>query len=317
MMYRVIPYEQSFDSYGLIYKVPDVYAPQSLMGSIAEFPFWKKILRGCIVEQISESALQDIGYEIKEMKWLISEQAILSQREVEMIDYIAKQYFCQIHLALKLYISSQLLRDISSLKYFSRKDRSYNYTSQALHLSVQQAGIFEQITSLPKWSTSLLYWVTWSGKTQIYIKMIEKALSSSEQTLLLIPEIILTSQIGEKLKAHFWEDVILIHSNISPTKKVQYYKDIASWSAKIIVWTRSALFYPYHNLSSIIIDEEHDSSYISDTSPRYHTKTIAKKMCQIYGCSLLLASWTPELTSLYKWLNWEYHLFQMLESYGR
>ncbi len=315
MIYRVIPYEQSFDSYGLIYKIPEVYASQKLIGSIAEFPFWKKILRGCIVEQISESARENISYEIKEMKWLISEEAILSQREIEMIDFIAKQYFCQIHLALKLYISSQLLRDISKLKYFSRKEKSYHYTFRPLHLNTKQASILEQISSLPKWSVSLLYWVTGSGKTQIYIKMIEEALSTWQQALLLIPEIILTSQIGEKLKAYFWDDVILIHSHISPTKKIQYYKDIASWNAKIIIGTRSALFYPYHTLAYIIIDEEHDRSYISDTSPRYHAKTIAKKMCEVYGCSLLLASWTPELTSLYSWLSWEYHFFQMLESY--
>ena len=317
MYYRVIPYEQSFDSYGLIYKVPTVYESQSLIGAIAEFPFWKKILRGIIAESIDESEIRHIWYEIREMTGLISEQAILSERELSMIDFIAKQYFCQIHLALKLYLSSQLLKEISSLKYFSRKEKNYHYDSRQLALSDKQADIFQKILGLPAWITSLLYGVTGSGKTQIYIKLIEEALKTWAQTLLLIPEIILTSQIGERLKAHFWDNVILIHSNISPVKKVQYFKDIASGAAKIIIGTRSSLFYPYSNLARIIVDEEHDSSYISDTSPRYHAKTIAKKMCELYWCSLLLASWTPELSSLYRWLNWEYHLFQLLERYEK
>ena len=317
MYYRVLPYEQSFDSYGLIYKVPIVYESQSLIGCIAEFPFWKKILRGLIADEINESQLQDVWYEIREMTWLVSEQAILSQKEISMIDYISKHYFCQIHLALRLYLSSQLLKDISNLKYFSQKGKSYHYDSKQLILSKKQADIFQKILRLPSWSTSLLYGVTGSGKTQIYIKLIEGALAKWQQSLLLIPEIILTSQIGERLKAYFWDDIILIHSNISPVKKVQYFKDIASGSAKIIIGTRSSLFYPYKNLARIIVDEEHDSSYVSDSKPRYHSKTIAKKISEIYGCSLVLGSWTPELTSLYKWLNWEYHLFQLLDQYKK
>lgn len=317
MYYRVIPFEQSFDSYGLIYKVPEVYRKYELIGTIGEFPFWKKILRWLIAESLDISVAESLSYEVRELLWLISESPLLTEKEIEMIDFIAKHYFCQIHLALRLYLSTHLLQDLSTLKYFSRKSGSYRYSSQDIHLNCSQNKVYSEIKNLPDRSISMLYGVTWSGKTHIYIKLIEEALRLWCQSLLLIPEIILTSQIGEKLQNHFWDQVIVIHSGISPVKKIQYFKDIAAWDAKIIIGTRSALFYPYKNLQTIIIDEEHDRSYISDTAPRYHTKTLAKKMCELYNCSLLLGSWTPNIESFYKGLSWEYHLFQLLESYKK
>lgn len=317
MYYRVIPFENSFDSIGLIYRIPESYHSNNLVGVVGEFPFWKKVFRAVLAKQIDESIIPDLDYEVKDMLWLISESPILTSKEIEMIEFIAKHYFCLIHQALKLYISTQLLQNVTSLKYFSWTNWDYSYLSPQIQLSHNQQNILQSLKKLPSWSTSLLYWVTGSGKTQIYIKLIQEVITSWWQALLLIPEIILTSQIGEKLQKYFWKDIIFIHSHISPLKKIQYYRDIASGDAQIIIWTRSALFYPYHSLKYIIIDEEHDKSYISDTSPRYHTKTLALKMSEIYRSSLLLWSWTPNLDSLYRWLQGEYHFFQLLESYKK
>lgn len=317
MYYQVIPFEQSFDSLWLIYRVPETYHAYDLVGRVGEFPFWKKIFRGVFLRRVDETTVMSLKYEVKDMLWLISDRPILSIKELTMIEFIAKHYFCLIHQALKLYISTQLLQSISSLRYFSWSSQVYSYQVPSIVLSSDQEKIFESLKKLPPQSNSLLYGVTGSGKTQIYIRLIEEVITSGGQALLLIPEIILTSQIGEKLQQYFWNDIVFIHSHISPVKKIQYYRDISSWNARIIVGTRSALFYPYHNLKYIIIDEEHDRSYISDTSPRYHTKTLAVKMCEIYESSLLLWSGTPNLESLYHWLQGEYHFFQLLESYKK
>lgn len=315
MYYRIIPYEQSFDTFGLIYKIPKKYQNYELIWRLWEFPFGKKIFRWVFIEKLLEFDTETVSYEIKEISWLVSEAPILTIREMMMIDFISKRYFCRVHLALRLYLSSGLLSEIQSLAYFSRKEKIYNYHTPHLSLNQKQQEVYKRLLNLPSGSKSLLYGVTWSGKTQIYIELIKKYIREEKQVLLLIPEIILTSQIGEKLQWYFWEAVILLHSWVSKVKKVQAFKDIASWQAQIIIGTRSTLFYPYKNLAYIIIDEEHDQSYISDSAPRYHSLSIAEKMTELYGASLLVASWTPQLTTMYKALSKEYYLFQLLESW--
>jgi primosomal protein N' (replication factor Y) len=164
----------------------------------------------------------------------------------------------------------------------------------------------------------LLFWVTWSWKTEIYIKLINDVIRTWKQALLLIPEIILWNQTLEKIKKVFWNDVIIINSTVSEAKKTKYFLDILHNKAKIILWTRSALFYPYDNLWLIIIDEEHDNSYISEKAPKYSSVEVAEKIVEISwkeGVKLLLASGTPSIDSMYFGVKGKYELVSLLEKY--
>jgi primosomal protein N' (replication factor Y) len=163
----------------------------------------------------------------------------------------------------------------------------------------------------------LLYGITWSGKTEIYIKRIQQQLENNKQSLLLIPEIILSNQLSTKIKQVFWDDVLIINSTVSAAKRTSYWMDIYTGKAKIIVWTRSALFYPYNNLWLIIVDEEHDNSYVSDQAPRFHSLDIVNKISDILRIPLLLASGTPSVTTMYKSIKWEYKQVTLLEKYKR
>ena len=109
----------------------------------------------------------------------------------------------------------------------------------------------------------------------------------------------------------------LNNSKFSEAKKTEYFLDIASWNAKIVIWTRSALFYPFSDLWIIIIDEEHDNSYISDQTPRYNAIEIANKISDLSWCKLLLASWTPSVNSMYKAINWDYKLLNLFEKFKK
>jgi primosomal protein N' (replication factor Y) len=133
----------------------------------------------------------------------------------------------------------------------------------------------------------------------------------------LIPEIILSNQVSNKIKEVFWNDVLIINSTVSAAKRTWYWMDIFTWKAKIIIWTRSAIFYPFNNLWTIIVDEEHDNSYISDQSPRFHSLDLVNKIVDYLDISLLLASWTPSVTSMYKSIKWEYKQVTLLEKYKR
>ena len=139
-----------------------------------------------------------------------------------------------------------------------------------------------------------------------------------KQTLILTPEIILWNQVTSRFKEVFWEDnVTEISSALSDAKKTDAWLRIYDGSAKIIVWTRSCLFYPYKNLAHIIIDEEHDTSYSSDNGPRYDGREVALKLSEFTGCSVILASWTPSVKSMYKATKKEYHIVTLLEKFDR
>ncbi len=163
----------------------------------------------------------------------------------------------------------------------------------------------------------LFFWITWSWKTEIYINTIKDHLDAWEQSLLLVPEIILSNQLASKIKDVFWDDVLVINSTITEATKTKYFVDIMSWNAKIIIWTRSSLFYPYSNLWLIIIDEEHDNSYISDQSPRYNAIEIANKITDLNNNKLVLASWTPSIDSMYNGVKDYYKIVNLLEKYKK
>ena len=183
-------------------------------------------------------------------------------------------------------------------------------------INIKQKEIFDIIEKSNK-NEFLLYWVTGSGKTEIYINLIKKYLDLWKQTLLLVPEIILTNQIANRISHIFWDDVIILNSTISQAEKTKIFNDIHQNQAKIIVWTRSALFYPYSDLGLIIIDEEHDNSYISDSAPRYDWIDIAYLLAKHTNSKLVLWSWTPKINHFYDWLKWKYEVLHLFNEYEK
>jgi primosomal protein N' (replication factor Y) len=196
--------------------------------------------------------------------------------------------------------------------------RAYLYTFNfSKELTKEQEKVYNTIKN-SKNNEILLFGVTGSWKTEIYIKLIKDYLDSGKQVLFLIPEIILWNQILERIQKIFWKDVIILNSSVSEAKKTQYFLDILQNKAKIILWTRSALFYPYDNLWLIIVDEEHDQSYISDQSPRYNAVEVAKEIAKNWEwIKLLLASWTPSVNSMYLGLKGEYEIVNLLEKFWK
>ncbi|WP_303690988.1 primosomal protein N' [Megamonas hypermegale] len=159
----------------------------------------------------------------------------------------------------------------------------------------------------------LLFGVTGSGKTQIYIETALKVRADGRQVLILVPEIVLTGQLVTSFKQYFADDVAVIHSKLSVNERNDTFWRIRTGQAGIVIGARSALFAPFDNLGLIVMDEEHDASYKQDESPRYHAHDVAEKMAQIYDAIFLLGSATPSLESFYKAQNGEYTLLTMRE----
>ena len=151
------------------------------------------------------------------------------------------------------------------------------------------------------YSEFLLFGVTGSGKTEVYLQLIEKVLKEGKTSIMLVPEISLTPQTVDRFISRFGEEKIaVLHSKLSLGERFDQWNKIKKGEAKIIIGARSAIFAPVSDLGIIIIDEEHDASYKSETTPRYHTKEIARYLAKENNIPLLLGSATPDLGSYYQ-----------------
>ena len=159
--------------------------------------------------------------------------------------------------------------------------------------------------------TYLLHGVTGSGKTEVYMNLIERELEKGKTALMLVPEISLTPQVLANFKARFGEAVALIHSGLSAGERFDEWRRIFFGEARVVVGARSAIFSPIENLGIIIIDEEHEQSYISESNPRYDTHEIAEFRRRYNDCILVLGSATPSIDSYLKALEGEYQLVEM------
>jgi primosomal protein N' (replication factor Y) (superfamily II helicase) len=145
-----------------------------------------------------------------------------------------------------------------------------------------------------QFSVNLLHGVTGSGKTEVYLHAIRKAVEQGRQALLLVPEIALTPQAVQRFTARF-RRVAILHSGLSATERHRFWQRIAEGRADVVVGARSAVFAPVPKLGIIVVDEEHESSYKSDTAPRYHGRDVAIKRAQLEGIAIILGSATPSL----------------------
>ncbi len=148
--------------------------------------------------------------------------------------------------------------------------------------------------------TFLLHGVTGSGKTEVYIRIIKECIKNSKTAIMLVPEISLTPQMCGIFENIFGENVAVLHSGLSAGEKYDEWKKIYDGRATIVIGARSAIFAPITNLGVIIIDEEHDNSYISDNNPRFETYKVAQIRAKYNNCPLVLGSATPNIESYYK-----------------
>ena len=163
---------------------------------------------------------------------------------------------------------------------------------------------------------ALLYGVTGSGKTSVYIKLIRACLDQGKSAVLLVPEIALTPQLLGLMAAHFGEVVAVLHSSLPATERYDQWKRVRSGEAKVVVGTRSAVFAPCVNLGLLILDEEQEHSYKSENSPRYHAREVAIWRGAKENALVLLGSATPSVESMYRAKNNLYQLYRLPERYG-
>jgi primosomal protein N' (replication factor Y) len=182
---------------------------------------------------------------------------------------------------------------------------------------VQRIAQTEILKSFEAHATTLLHGITGSGKTEIYIDLIKKALDGGSQVLYLLPEIALTTQIVHRLKKIFGTTMGVYHSKFSDNERVEVWNGVLSGRFKFVVGVRSSIFLPFDNLGLIIVDEEHDTSYKQqEPSPRYHARDVALVMGQMHHAKVLLGSATPSVETFYQAKQNKYGFVELLSRYG-
>jgi len=181
----------------------------------------------------------------------------------------------------------------------------------------QQQAMQNVMEVFEKQPVVLLQGVTGSGKTEIYIELIQKVLGSGSQVLFLLPEIALTTQIVSRLRKVFGSTMGVYHSKFSDNERVEVWQGIISGRFSFVVGVRSAIFLPFDNLGLIIVDEEHETSYKQqDPAPRYHARDMALVMAKLQHCKVLLGSATPSIETYYQARSGKFGLVQLKERFG-
>ncbi len=213
-------------------------------------------------------------------------------------------------------MSEQGIIKIDAEEYFRKP---VAFTSQRYGdktLSDEQQGIVDSFVSdydHGKRDTYLIHGITGSGKTEVYIALIDEIIKRGKQAIVLIPEIALTYQTLMRFYRHFGDRVSVMNSSLSPGEKFDQMERARTGDIDIIIGPRSALFTPFPNTGIIIIDEEHESSYKSETMPKYHARETAIELGKLVkdGASVVLGSATPSLESYYRAKEGKYHLFEL------
>ncbi|MDD3302208.1 MAG: DEAD/DEAH box helicase family protein [Candidatus Gracilibacteria bacterium] len=312
MLIVVSPFLKSFDDIGLTYFVPKELESYIKLGIVVDIPLQTQIVSGVVLDMINETSFDKD--KIKPIVSIKYEEALLYDYQIKTIKWISNYYFCKIHSSLNLFFPRNLKEKIEKIKLDlspkKKLDYIFNYKKT---LTENQQNTINEIENTDK--KIIFYGITGSGKTEVYINLVKNYLDKQKQSLILVPEIILNNQTYERFKEIFGDNVLMINSSITESKKTNSRIDIYNNNAKIIIGTRSSLFYPYKDLGLIIVDEEHDLSYKSESTPRIDTKEVVSFVANQKDIKTIFASGTPSIKTIFKGLKNEYKIINLLDEY--
>ena len=254
---------------------------------------------------------------LKEDKEISQYKINKTQNQIKVIEYLKKhQTVSTAQLMEKLSISKAVLnnlikKDILEEKLvFDYSNQTEFHLDEPLRLNEEQKNACRIILNSDK-RAFLLHGVTGSGKTEVYMNIIEEYLKEGKQSIMLVPEISLTAQTIDRFEKRFGNKIAVFHSKLSKKDRYIQWLRVYKKEADIVIGARSALFAPIENLGLIVIDEEHEDSYISSTSPKYDTMEVAIKMAYMTGGKVILGSATPSINTYYLAMKGQIELIEM------
>ncbi|MFQ9981006.1 MAG: primosomal protein N' [Finegoldia magna] len=262
---------------------------------------------------------QKISHKLLKYVKLIDNNPVISKRanaQQKIIDMLKKESnILYSELLAKTNTTSSVVKALEEKKvveiYFKEVDRIVMHDTKSYYkisLNSQQENAYNSILGN---QFNLLHGVTGSGKTEVYLHLVEKMLNEGKDSIVLVPEISLTPQTIERFEGRFPGKVAIIHSKLNINEKFEQFRKMYNGEYKIVVGARSAVFSPFKNLGLIIIDEEHETSYVSEKNPKYNAIDISKFRAEYNNAKLLLGSATPGVEEYNNALKGEYNLIEM------
>ncbi|MDD5693459.1 MAG: primosomal protein N' [Patescibacteria group bacterium] len=270
-----------------------------LTGQAVIIPLRTKNFVGITLEKTTKPS-----FKTKEIKKIIFDKPVISKTLLETAFWMSEYYCSPITSVLQTIIPVGL----GKTRRILDDERSVPSPDFQPKLTPEQVQIVSDITQDTSDSPHLIFGVTGSGKTEIYMRLIEDTLKAGKEAIILVPEVSLTPQALDRYQARFGKRVTLLHSYLKETERFANWQSILSGEKSVIIGSRSALFAPVCNLGLVIIDEEHETSYKQDQAPRYQTVKVAEILASFSKARLILGSATPSIGSYYKTQTASYKL---------
>lgn len=241
-----------------------------------------------------------------------------AKKQIEIVSYLKENGTSEQKILLQATSASnssiKSLEDKNIIEKFekeSEKSLIVDHKDYKSHvLNEEQAKAFNKIESKDS-GKYLLFGVTGSGKTEIFLQVVEETINEGKEAIILVPEISLTPQTIERFVGRFKQKIAIMHSRLTPKERFNQWRMIKNGEVKIAIGARSAIFAPFKNLGAIIIDEEHDKSYISAQDPKYHTSDIANFRANYQNAKLILASATPSINTMKDAMDGKYEILTL------
>lgn len=256
-------------------------------GMRVEASFRGRMLRGFVIETSNEAPQGD--FRILSVKRSLDWEAIFDQQQIELARWLARMYFCTLGEALSAIIpGAKQERDPGFIPVEEYGFEIPEHLSPAQQKALQRIGQGDE-------RLFYLFGVTGSGKTEVYLRLAHNVIDQGGSVIYLVPEISLTHQLIHQVQARFGEIVAVWHSKLTPSQKLKEWRRMRNGEARLLIGARSAIFAPIRHLGLVILDEEHESSYKSSQTPRYHARQVAMKRVVKEDAKLVMGSATPSI----------------------
>jgi primosomal protein N' (replication factor Y) len=299
-----VPLDENF-----YYQIPEQMDAQ--VYNRVEVNFGGRELSGFILDIQEKEAIEEKlkGIRLKEIEKMMDEKPIIDERIVEIAKWMSEFYIAP--------LGETLSAITPSAKRAKKYSHPFVYNGKLAVLNSEQEKAYQEIEGfLGKPETFLIHGVTGSGKTEVYKHLVKKSLSLGKSSIILIPEIALTPQNLERFYESFGDEVAIYHSKLTQSEKLGEWMRALKGEAKVVIGPRSAVFMPLKNLGLIIMDEEHETSYKSNNSPRYHARQIAHHRSRKESAALVLGSATPQMETYYYAQKKVFHLVELKNRFG-
>lgn len=264
------------------------------IGMRCEVYFGSRKIIGCIIgiSEILPKSCTVTEEKIKPILRIIDDEPLFFEDQIKLSDWISKYYLCSQGEALFTMLPSGKRETSFSSLSFEEDEKSFCQKQLSEEQKIAINGI---LNSDKKNIFHYLYGATGTGKTEVFLSCAEKIILQEQGVIYLVPEISLTHQVIEAVTKRFGSTVAVLHSGLTGSQKLKEWKRILTQEAKIVIGARSGIFAPVPNLGLVIIDEEHDNSYKSGTTPRYHARQVAMRICTDKKIPLIMGSATPSV----------------------